>query len=324
MKRILAGLVILLAVSGSAAAQDKLVIAHRGAAGYLPEHTLAGYAYAYALGADFIETDLVMTRDAVFICVHDVTLELTTDVEQIYPDRHRRDGHWYAADFTLEEIRQLRVHERTSSSGSPAFAGRFPLDQSAFSVPTFVEVIELVQGLNRSTGRAVGLYPELKRPSWHADEGLPMEVSLLEVLEAAGYSGSDASIYVQCFEAETLRTLRFQYATELQLIQLISSSWSYSAMWTDAGLEEIAQYADGIGPSKSIIETNPSYVSWAHHHDLVVHPYTFRADDLPSGYASLDEELNTFFFEYGVDGVFTDFPDAAIRVLEEAFVQGAS
>jgi len=319
MKRLLVCLLAVLAVSivVTGLTPEKSVIAHRGAAGYLPEHTLPAYAYAYALGADFIEIDLVMTQDGSLICLHDIYLELTTNVEEIYPDRKRSDGHWYASDFTLAEVRILRAHERTNSAGSPVFSERFPVTGSFFSVPTFIEAIELVQGLNQSTGGDVGLYPELKRPSWHASEGLPMENAFLQILGSYGYTDRSANIYVQCFEAETLRTLRAEYGTQLRLVQLVSANWTYAAMWTEAGLDEISQYADGIGPSKSLVEGNPSYVSWAHARDLIVHPYTFRADVLPSGYDSIAEELTTFYFDYDVDGVFTDFPDAAIQALME-------
>jgi glycerophosphoryl diester phosphodiesterase len=317
MKRLVVSLWILLLISGVALAQEKIVIGHRGAAGYLPEHTLAGYAYAHALGADYIEPDLVMTSDGILICLHDIYLEPTTDVEEAYPDRHRRDGHWYAADFTLAEVRELSVHERSRSDGEPVFPGRFPLEGSRFAVPTFVEMIELVQGLNRSTGRDVGLYPELKRPAWHASEGLPMEGALLEVLERHSYLGAESKIFVQCFEAEMLKLLRSEWGSTLKLVQLISATGAYARMWTQAGLDEIAAYANAIGPSKTIIETNPAFVTWAHACGLAVHPYTFRADDLPAKYPSLEEELGTFYFDYNVDGVFSDFPDIAARVLAE-------
>jgi glycerophosphoryl diester phosphodiesterase len=294
--------------------QGKVVIGHRGAAGYLPEETLAGYAFGYALGADYLEPDLVMTQDGQFICLHDIYLEPTTNVEQLFPDRRRSDGHWYAIDFTLAEIKTLAVHERCESADNPYFPDRFPVGRSHFEVPTFAEMIELVQGLNKSTGRHVGIYPELKRPSWHAQQGLPMEQALLDILAAYGYSGPDANLYVQCFEPDSLKTLR-NLGAEFPLIQLVSASWSYASMWSEKGLDDIATYADGIGPSKTIIESDPAYVEWAHARGLVVHPYTFRKDQLPSKYASLAAELEQFYFVYDVDGVFTDFADIAVDVL---------
>jgi len=316
LKRILIALVIVLAIGLIAVAQGKIVIGHRGAAGYLPEETLAGYAFGYALGADYLEPDLVMTKDGHFICMHDIYLEPTTDVEQVFPNRHRADGHWYAADFTLAEIKTLSVHERCRSNGEPYFPGRFPVGKSHFFVPTFIEMIELVQGLNKSTGRNVGIYPELKRPAWHAAQGLPMEQKLLDILTKYGYTKPGAKIYVQCFEPDSLKKLR-ELGAKFPLIQLVSASWAYAWMWTEKGLDEIATYADGIGPSKTILENNPKYVEWAHARGLVVHPYTFRKDQLPSKYPTLADELKQFYYKYDVDGVFTDFVDIAVSVLAE-------
>ena len=318
MKRILLAIGLVLLVSLLALAAEKIVIGHRGASGYLPEHTLEGYAYAYALGADYIEPDLVLTQDGQFICLHDIYLEPTTDVETVFPDRHRRDGHWYAIDFTLAEVRELRVHERSQTNGESYYPGRFPVAASTFAVPTFIEMIELIQGLNTSTGRNVGLYPEIKRPSWHTSEGLPMEEAVLDVLDRYGYADPDAKVYLQSFEADSLKRLRFDLGTDLLLVQLISGSIAYFQMWTEGGLDEIATYANAIGPSKTLIETNPDFVQWAHDRALVVHPYTFRADALPAGYASLEDELRAFYFDYDVDGLFTDFVDVAVQVLGEA------
>ncbi|RLE32560.1 glycerophosphodiester phosphodiesterase [Candidatus Acetothermia bacterium] len=307
-------LALVLGLSPAIFAGEKIVIGHRGAAGYLPEHTLESYAFAYALGADYIEPDLVMTKDGVLICLHDIYLEFTTNVENIFPERRRSDGHWYAIDFTLEEIKRLSVHERCRRNGRPYFPDRFPVGKSHFEIPTFAEMIELIQGLNRSTGRDVGIYPELKKPSWHMQRGYDIAAALMEILDRYGYRGPDAKVFIQCFEADTLKRLREEFHTELPLIQLVSASPTYWHMWTKEGLAEIARYADGIGPNKSIIEDNPDYVVWAHEFGLLVHPYTFRADSLPRKYGSLEEELETFFFTYGVDGVFTDHPDVAVKL----------
>jgi len=318
MKRGLFAIGLVLLTSLLALGAEKIVIGHRGAAGYLPEHTLEGYAYAYAMGADYVEPDLVLSKDGQFICLHDIYLEPTTDVETVFPDRHRRDGHWYAIDFILAEIQELRVHERSQENGDPYYPNRFPVGDSAFVVPTFIEMIELIQGLNKSTGRNVGIFPEIKRPSWHASEGLPMEAVLLDVLDQYGYTGPDANIVVQSFEPDSLNTIRFELESEIPLLQAISGAWTYAHMWTEAGLDEIAVYANAIGPSKTIIKTNPEFVEWAHARGLAVYPYTFRADALPAGYASLEDEMRTFYFDYDVDGLFTDFVDIATQVLGEA------
>jgi glycerophosphoryl diester phosphodiesterase len=271
---------------------------------------------AYALGADYIEPDLVLTNDSVFICLHDIHLERTPNVEEVFPDRHRGDGRWYAADFSIEEIKQLDVHERCNEDGTPVFPGRFPVGDSQFKVPTFAEMIELIQGLNNTTGRDVGIYPEIKQPSWHVSEGLPMEEALLNILHQYGYEGKEAKVYVQCFEVEPLKKMRFDLVTDLPQVQLIGGGTEYDQMVTEDGLDEIATYANGIGPSKVRIEDNPDLVNWAHDRELVLHPWTFRADYLPDQYPSLDEELRQFYIVYGVDGLFTDFPDMAAQFLQ--------
>jgi len=283
---------------------ERIVIAHRGASGYLPEHTLAAYAMAHALGADFIEPDLVRTRDGVFICLHDIYLETTTDVEDAFPEAKREDGRWYAADLTLEEIRSLRAHERLEQ--------RFPRGGAPrFAVPTFEEMIELVQGLNRTTGRNVGIYPELKAPAWHRRHDLAMEAAFLEIVRCYGYEGEDASIFVQCFESEPLKTLR-HLGSRLPQIFLVDGSEDIG----EARLDEITVFANGIGPAKSHLAANPQLAEWAHGRGLAVHPYTFRADDLPEGFAIFEDELSLFFGAYGVDGVFTDFPDRVRSYLD--------
>lgn len=184
---------------------NKIVIAHRGASGYLPEHTLEAYAMAYALGADYIEPDVVMTKDGVLIALHDIHLELTTNVEVVFPGGARSDGRWYAADFTLAEIKQLSVHERANPDGTPVFPNRFRVDSKGFHVPTLVEVIEMVQELNQATGRSVGIYPETKEPAFHDAAGLSMEEPLLALLASHGYAGPNAKVFIQSFDPRNLR-----------------------------------------------------------------------------------------------------------------------
>lgn len=304
---------------------DKIVIAHRGASGYLPEHTLESYAMAYALGADFIETDLTLTKDGVFVCIHDIYLEYTTNVKEVFPNRARKDKHWYVLDFSLDEIKQLSVHERTRANGIAYFPSRFPLSFSKFEVPAFVEMIELIQGLNKSTGRNVGIYPEIKKPSWHAQQGFSMEEALLEILNRYGYKGSNVKIFVQCFEAESLKKLRFELGTDLPLVLLTwEATWNYGenfnpfiAEFTEDILDEIATYADGIGPYKGRIEANPNLIHWAHERGLLVHAWTFRADSIPGQYLTPEEELYQFYIIYNVDGLFTDFTDRAVEFLRK-------
>jgi glycerophosphoryl diester phosphodiesterase len=296
---------LLLATPG--VAEEKIVIAHRGASGYLPEHTLEAYALAYAQGADYIEPDLVLTSDKRFICLHDIHLESTTDVEERYPERKRGDGRWCAADFTFEEIKTLRVHERVEN--------RFPIGASRFEVPAFEEMIELIQGLNKTTGRNVGIYPELKSPSWHKKEGLPMEESFLEIVGRYGYKGPKARIFIQCFEAPTIQRIRKELHCDLPIIQLLSSNRLQASMVTEAGLDKIAEYASGIGPDKHLILKNPALVEWAHKRGLAVHPYTLRRDMLHPRCKTFEEELKLFYVTHDVDGAFTDFPNEAARFI---------
>lgn len=294
---------------------DKAVIAHRGASGYLPEHTLAAYAMAHAMGADYIEMDLVMTRDGELVALHDIHLDFTTDVKRRFPRRARRDGHWYAADFTLSELGTLNVIERTGIDGSRIYPGRFKADARGFAIPTLRAVIELVQSLNRETGRAAGIYPELKNAVFHRAEGLVLEPALLSVLAEYGYEGPDANVFVQCFDAGSLRHMRAAGST-LPQIQLIGGEADYDAMAGAAGLREVAAYARGIGPDKGrIAATGGELVRLAHANNLVVHPYTFRAEELPPGFDDLRDELWYYYYRYGVDGAFTDFPDIAVAVV---------
>lgn len=309
--------------AGAGAPARPIVIAHRGASGYLPEHTLEAYTLAHAQGADFIEPDLVMTRDGALICHHDIHLEATTDVAARFPGRARADGRWYAADFSLAEVKRLAVHERVRADGRPVFPGRFRVDSKGFQVPTLVEAIELLLELNRATGREVGLYPETKDPAFHAREGLSLEAPLLATLAAYGYTGPSARVFIQSFDPRSLKTLRFGLGTQLPLVQLIGGGPDFDPLVTGEGLEAIAAYASAIGPAKTRIETAPgrsvdgnALVERAHAVGLAVHPYTFRADDLGAGDPDLETELRRFIVTYGVDGFFTDHTDRGRWVVE--------
>ncbi len=321
----------------SALAQDagakKIVIAHRGASGYLPEHTLEAAAMAYAMGADYIEQDVVLTKDDHAIVLHDIHLETVTNAAQVFPKRARADGRYYAIDFTLAEIKALQVHERISlPAGAAVFPRRFPVGWSRFEIPTLEEEIMLVQGLNKSTGREVGIYVELKAPAWHTREGKDLAKIVLDILDRHGYRDQQARAFIQCFDPATLKRLKFELKVTLPLVQLLGeNSWNeaatdYERLRTPAGLAEIAAYARGIGPwlphlvygkdENGKLKTS-SLVREAHAVGLLVHPYTFRADELPGVFASFEEMLRLFFFDINVDGVFTDFPDRAVNVLRE-------
>lgn len=318
------------------AARSPIVIAHRGASGYVPEHTLAAKAMAHAMGADFIEQDVVLSRDGVPVVLHDIYLESTTDVAARFPDRARQDGRYYAIDFTLAEIRSLRVHERTGPDGAAAFPSRFPLGPGLQGVPTLAEEIDFIGGLDRSRNRRTGLYIELKGPNFHRLEGHDIAVRVLEVLVEKGYDQRRDQVFLQCFDDATLRYLRHTLRTPLPLIQLIAdNSWGedsevdYNFLQTPAGLDAVAAYADGIGPwlmqiyrgkrADGSIELS-DLVALAQQRGLQVHPYTFRADALPAGIDNFGELLDIFFNQVGVDGLFTDFPDLARDFLLQHFV----
>ena len=190
------------------------IIAHRGACGYLPEHTLAAKALAYAMGADFLEQDVVATRDDKLVVLHDIHLDRVTDVAARFPGRAREDGRYYVRDFDLDELRTLNVTERLDADGLPVYPGRFPPGNGRFGVHTLAEELEFVSGLNRASGGTTGVYPEIKRPAWHREEGIDLAAAMLDVLAAHGYEGPDDPVFVQCFDAlevgeRPLQTTRF-------------------------------------------------------------------------------------------------------------------
>lgn len=327
---LLLSLIATLLLAGTVAARP-LVIAHRGASGYLPEHTLEAAAYAHAQGADYIEQDLVMSRDDVLVVLHDIHLEMTTNVAAVFPHRARRDGRYYAVDFDWEELRQLHANARiNTTTGEQVYPDRFPLQPGPFRLCSLEDQIKLIHGLNQSTGRTVGIYPELKSPGWHADEGKDLSAALLPILRRYGFLSPDAPIFVQCFEAAELRRLRHEFKLAIPLIQLIGlNSWNranagYAAMLTPTGLADIATYAQGIGPHIEQIfdhlDSAPtpqltSLVADARAVGLQIHPYTFRADALPGFVADFESLLDLFTSSATMDGLFTDHPDLVVKHL---------
>jgi glycerophosphoryl diester phosphodiesterase len=315
-----------------------IVIAHRGASGYLPEHTLAAKALAHAMGANFLEQDVVLSRDGTPIVLHDIHLDSTTNVAQRFAGRARDDGRFYAIDFDLAEIRQLRVHERTHldavRSGHAVYPQRFPAQHALFDVPTLEEEIIMLAGLDHSRGIRTGLYIELKSPNWHQDQGLDLSSAVLDVLDRTGYADRPGQVFLQCFDDQTLQHLRGVLKTPLPMIQLIGeNTWGedsavdYDYLRTPAGLDYVASYAQGIGPflPHIYLGSNASggarlspLVNEAHARGLQVHPYTFRRDELPAGIESFAQLLDIFVHQAGVDGLFTDFPDIVIEYLQQA------
>lgn len=293
-----------------------LIIAHRGASGARPEHTLAAYELAIDQGADFIEPDLVMTKDGVLVARHDRFLSTTTDIAdrpefanrkriQETPAGPRHD--WWAEDFTLEEIKTLRAVQPRGGR-SDEFDGQF-------DIPTFQEVIDLAKA--RSTdGRVIGIYPETKSPGHHKEVGLDMEPPLLAALEQAGWTGADAPVFVQSFEPGILQSLDGKIDTPLVML-VYGIPGEEGALAANVPMDSYAGFADGVGPQKTLVITPDGeatdFIARAHAAGLAVHPWTFRDDDPPADGVDIKAEL-TRVFEAGADGVFTDFPDTAISV----------
>ncbi|MFK7864586.1 MAG: glycerophosphodiester phosphodiesterase [Pseudohongiellaceae bacterium] len=317
---------------GQAMAQ-KIVIAHRGASGYLPEHTLEAKAMAFAMGADYIEQDVVMTKDDALIVLHDITLDRTTNVDELFPERVRDDGRFYAIDFTLAEIKTLNASEGfrlEEGKKVQGYGARFPMGASSFQVPTLQEEIELIQGLNHSTGKNVGIYPEIKSPEFHRDAGKDISTAVVNVLKDYGYTSKQDEVFLQTFSFEELQIIHDEIlpaaGIELNLVMLLGDRESYPWIFEEGGMEKLAERADGVGPSHTMVVSREStkgnlkvtsLVSDAHSAGLQVHPYTYRRDkgQVPSYADDFDDMLNIHLFEADVDGVFTDFTDLAVEFL---------
>lgn len=308
-----------------------ILIAHRGASGYVPEHTLLAVTAAHVMGADFIEQDIVLSKDGVPMVLHDIHLESTTNVAQLFPDGAREDGRWYAIDFTLAQLKSLSVGERRQPDGAAVFAQRFPQTSLALRIPTLAEEIQLILGLNSSRSRDAGLYIEFKSPRFHRAAGYDIAAAVLDVLNDYGLNHADAKVYLQCFDDATLKALRTNGSTPLPLIQLIADpSWGedsavdYNWLRSREGLATIATYADGIGPWIEQLFTAPDgsaddLVANAHAAGLVVHPYTLRADDLGLDAASFNELQRRVFIDAKADGAFSDFSDLTRQFIDHHF-----
>ena len=310
-----------------------IVIAHRGASAYVPEHTLMAKAIAHAFGSDFLEQDVVASKDGVPVVLHDKQIDTVTDVAKKYPGRRRDDGRFYAIDFTVDELKQLHVWERFDHrSGKAVFASRYPVGQGDFRIATLDEEIAFIKNINRTTGREAGIYPEIKSPAWHREQGFDLSTAILNVLAKHGYSSKDDRCFLQCFDDAEVKRVRDELGWNGLLIQLIGhghdeeSGTDYKRLKTPAGMADTANIADGIGPSADDI------VSWsaagelslsdlvqqARDRGLDVHPWTFRADSLPKNCPSPDAMLAALLREAKVDGLFCDHPDLAIRFLHSA------
>jgi glycerophosphoryl diester phosphodiesterase len=356
---------------------NPLVIGHRGASGYLPEHTLPSYALAIKLGADYIEPDLVSTKDGYLIARHEPNIGGTTDVSTRSEFADRRttkmvDGFpvtdWFASDFTLAEIKTLRAIQ--------PFTDRPQQFNGRYRIPTLQQVIALAKRYSHRYDRQIGIYPETKHPTFHQDLGLALERPLVRILDRAGWDRKRSPVFIQSFEQSNLKQL--DRMTRVRLVQLIDANdvnpdgsldytapfdrpydWTASGdpellartfayLTTNAGLREVARYADGIGPWKPYINSteavvvNPDgtvgdangdglindtdrrliaptdLVDRAHRRGLVVHPYTFRNEQgrLASDYNGNPVNEYLLFYELGVDGLFSDFANTAFAARE--------
>ncbi len=311
-----------------------LVIAHRGASGTLPEHTLEAYALAIEQGAHFIEPDLISTRDGVLVARHENELSDTTDVAEKFPGRQSTktvDGReitgWFIEDFTWTEVQTLRANERLPF--------RDQSNNGKFAVPSLNEILALVRRESTRRGRPIGIYPETKHPTHFQSLGLALERPLVESLAAAGLTQAEDWVFIQSFEVGNLKALNT--LTEVRLVQLLGwgeeaphdqkaagTGVTYGSMMTAQGLAEIASYADGIGPWKVLIapqdrDGNPlpatDLIGRAHAAGLMVHAYTFRDEPRylikPYNADSLAEYQR--FYVLGLDGVFSDYPATALQ-----------
>ena len=317
------------------------VAAHRGASGYLPEHTLESKAMAYGLGADFIEPDVLLTRDGVPIVLHDLTLQRTTDVAEKFPTRHRGANsagvlQYYAIDFTWDEIKTLTVTESVNrQTGNQTYPGRFPAENGVgFRIHTLEEEILLVKGLNQSTdsqrsplflNKEVGIYPELKEPAFHINEGRPIEGPLLEVLIRHGYNQPNAKVILQSFDFESLKRAR-----ALGWVAPVAMLPATEYLLSKEGIAEIAEYAEIYAPTISSLLAASDFgwiphdrVQWSRDEGMDIHTWTYRTDAL--GLQDRFEEnelLDVLFKVIKVDGIFTDFTDVVCDYLYKNGMRG--
>ncbi len=291
-----------------------VIIAHRGASGYLPEHTLEAYQLAMDLGADFIEPDLVLTKDGHLIARHDYYLSGTTDIADHpeFSDRKRvLDGRedWFVEDFTLAEIKTLLARQ--------GFKGRSKAYDDRFLIPTFDEILSLISDNEANSGRIIGVYPETKHPAHFKAIGLDFVKPLVAALKRFGYRCEDCPVFIQSFEPEILRQLRED--TRYRLIMLVypqkDDDPNAAPDVPSISLEEAARFAHGVGPSKSLLldeaGQDRGFVTRAHDLGLLVHVWTIRDDAVAAPFQTAAEEYHRIF-SLGVDGIFTDFTPSGV------------
>jgi glycerophosphoryl diester phosphodiesterase len=287
--------VAIAALAAQAPAPKRLLVAHRGASAYAPEHSADAYRLAIAQGADFVEQDLAVTKDGVLVSIHDLTLERTTDVEEVFPTRSVEEKagdkvirRWPVHDFTLAEIKRLDA----GSWMDEKFAGT--------RILTFQEAIDLVRG-------KAGLYPELKDPEFYRQRGVDPVKLFADVVKKNGLEADPRTpLVLQSFDEATLKAAAIALPAVPRVFLVAPAD--AGRIETPDKLKAIAAWASGIGPNKAILEKTPDIVSWAHAAKLTVTPWTFRASNTGK-YPSVQEEMRRFLFTLGVDALFTDNPD---------------
>jgi len=310
-------------------AAERAVFAHRGASGYLPEHSLPAKAMAHAQGADFLEQDVVLTKDDVPIVLHDIHLDSITDVAKRFPERVRGDGRYYSIDFTLEEIRTLNATQRFDpKSGEAVLPKRFPLGSYTYHLHTLEEEIRFIEGMNFSSGRKAGLFTEIKQPTFHRKEGRDIARIVFDVLRRHGYGKKgDQACWVQCFEQTTLRRFREEFGWEGHLMMIFGAGKpgadgsDYDVLSTPAGLRSLAGFLDGVFPNMERVVTwdgtgkarATAFASDAQEAGLWVCSGVVRQDSLPENCPTVDALHTALFETAGVNAVCSDFPDLSVR-----------
>lgn len=298
------------------------IIAHRGASGYLPEHTAVAKTLAYGFGVDFIEQDVVATRDHDLVVLHDTSLDDVSDVAAKFPNRQREDGHFYVIDFTTAELQQLLLHERRQpGTDNMRFPQRFPYRLPGFQVMRLEDEIRLISGLNASTGRHVGLYPEIKDPAWHASNGIDLTGLVHSKLDELR-SEISGPVFVQSFDRAALLRLRNDFQTEWPLVQLLDGADASALAEDPQAIAAIADYATGVGlPYIELLNRSGDRIEPTNlamqleNAELLVHPYTLRRDspDSEKGIGYFDA-IRALILELRVDAVFCDQPDDALAI----------
>jgi len=341
--RIIFSCIILFAIinlENTRAISIPIIIGHRGASGYLPEHTLPSKALAYSQGVDYLEQDIALSKDNIPIVIHDIYLDEVTNVASVYPTRSRSNGRFYTIDFTAEEIKSLRASERFDHrTGNAIFTQRFPVNKSIFHLNTLAEELEFIAGLNRANidnRKHVGAYVEIKDPSFHRTQNRSnISEIVLGILAKYNYTKRSDNIFLQCFDIEELQRIRFELKSDLKLIGLLTdnedrseySKTDYTYWTSEIGVQDMATFVDGIGPHHSqlyefdgTIAPSKLYSS-ARKYQLFIHPYTFRSDADPQPFSTFTKQLEFFIDELRVEGLFIDQPDKAISYLKTRRVQ---